>query len=199
MEIQPHPHAGSIYRPLLRLLFASSILFALLIFVSQAFGSTQPPPTALAGLHLTECALPCWMGMTPGQTDMLDAVHRLESAQLGGMLFESSDGRSVTTAYPVTDALVRVDIVADEAGKVVQITIFTAPVRGLRLGDAVHYLGTPTCNGGNRAMALYTGTTADAVVVGSAPLGKSGLRTALNYIDIYDHSYDLHPCAIPAN
>jgi hypothetical protein len=48
-------------------------------------------------------------------------------------------------------------------------------------------------------MALYTGATADAVVVGSAPLGKSGLRTALNYIDIYDHSYDLHPCAIPAN
>lgn len=199
MEIHPHPHTARSYRPLLRLILLLSVLFALLIFVSQALGSTQPPPAALAGLRLDECALPCWMGITPGRTEMADAVHRLNSAQLGGMLFESSDGRSVTTAYEVSNALVRVDMVADEAGKVVQITIFTAPVRGLRLGDAVRYLGTPTCNGGNRSMALYTGATADAVVVGSAPLGKSGLRTALNYIDIYDHSYDLHPCAIPTN
>ncbi len=32
------------------------------------------------------------------------------------------------------------------------------------------------------------------VAVGSARLGKPGLWTTLNYIDIYVHAYQLHPC-----
>lgn len=185
------PPASALY---LRSALWLVVAFTLLVFAARALGSTQPTPAALSGLHLTECAPPCWLGITPGITEMTDAVHRLNSAQLGGMLFESSDGRSVTTAYEVSGALVRVDIVASEAGKVVQITIFTEPLKGVRLGDAVRYLGTPTCSGGNRSIALYAGATADAVVVGSAA-ESSGLQSRLSYIDMYAHSYNLHPCA----
>lgn len=185
------PSASALYlRPVLWLV----VVFVLLVFAARALGGTQPHPAALSGLHLTECAPPCWLGITPGITEMTDAVHRLNSAQLGGMLFESSDGRVVTTAYEVSGALVRVDIVASEAGKVVQITIFTEPLKGVRLGDAVRYLGTPTCSGGNRSIALYAGATADAVAVGS-PSDTGGLQSRLSYIDMYAHAYNLHPCA----
>lgn len=187
----PHsPVSAHTYRLYLRSALWLIAAFALLVFAARVFGGTQPPPAALSGLHLTECAPPCWLGITPGITEMTDAVHRLNSAQLGGMLFESSDGRAVTTAYEVSGALVRVDIVASDAGKVVQITLFTEPLKGVLLGDAVQYLGTPNCIGGNRSIALYAGATADAVVVGS-----SGLRSRLSYIDMYVHSYNLHPCA----
>jgi hypothetical protein len=178
---------------LLRPACAVIAAFVLLVVAARLLGSAQPHPAALDGLHLTECVLPCWLGITPGITNMTDAAHRLRSAQLGGMLFESSDGRSVTTAYEVSGALVRVDLVADEAGTVAQITIFTQPLKGVRLGDAVAYLGTPTCSGGKRSIALYSGSTADAVAVGSVS-GTAGLQGELSYIDFYAHSYELHPC-----
>lgn len=196
MEIHARRLAPDLRRPLLRLTLWLPVLFALLMFVMQALGGAQAPPIGLTGLHLTECALPCWLGIIPGITEMTDAVERVRSATLG-TLFRAGDGRSVSTAYEVAGALVRVDIVADEAGTVVQITMVTAPMRGIRLGDAVGYLGTPSCSSGRRSMALYAGETADAVVVGSAALGKPGLWTALSYIDIYVHAYDLHPCTNP--
>ena len=51
--------------------------FALLIFVVRAFGAAQPPPEALAYLHLSDCALPCWLGIVPGETYFTSAVERI--------------------------------------------------------------------------------------------------------------------------
>jgi hypothetical protein len=41
-------------------------------------GRSQPPPEQIAMLHLTDCELPCWIGIVPGQTTISEARQRIE-------------------------------------------------------------------------------------------------------------------------
>src|SRR5579859_1219802 len=47
---------------------------ALVIFVARQ----QPLPPRLAMLHLTDCELPCWIGITPGVTPADQVKARIE-------------------------------------------------------------------------------------------------------------------------
>lgn len=38
---------------------------------------SQPPPDYIAALHLSDCAIPCWIGIEPGTTTIEDARRRL--------------------------------------------------------------------------------------------------------------------------
>src|SRR5260370_13488585 len=42
-------------------------------------GRDQPLPERLAMLHLTDCAPPCWIGITPGVTTVRDAIKRVDA------------------------------------------------------------------------------------------------------------------------
>src|SRR5579871_4074209 len=57
-----------------------TVVFALLIVAAQAIGNAQPPPAAIQELHLTDCQLPCWLGITPGRTSFDEVVQRLKVA-----------------------------------------------------------------------------------------------------------------------
>jgi hypothetical protein len=48
-----------------------AISFALLI------GRSQPLPESIRRLHLTDCELPCWIGIVPGQTTIAEAKERI--------------------------------------------------------------------------------------------------------------------------
>ena len=54
------------------------LLFFALITASLALlGRQQPAPTLVQMLHLTDCALPCWIGIIPGKTTLADARTRI--------------------------------------------------------------------------------------------------------------------------
>src|SRR5438067_348965 len=52
-------------------------MFSGAIFVALGIGSRQPASNILAQLHLTDCALPCWLGIMPGKTSFDEAVQHV--------------------------------------------------------------------------------------------------------------------------
>jgi hypothetical protein len=55
-------------------------LLALFSMASVAIGAQQPPSDWADVIRLDDCELPCWIGITPGETLLRDAEARLESA-----------------------------------------------------------------------------------------------------------------------
>src|SRR5215207_9444302 len=55
-------------------------LLALFSMASLVIGAQQPPSDWADVLRLDNCELPCWIGITPGETPLSDAEARLESA-----------------------------------------------------------------------------------------------------------------------
>ncbi|MEP7290650.1 MAG: hypothetical protein ABI835_02655 [Chloroflexota bacterium] len=177
--------------PLLRVMVALSCLFALLIVVGRAFGSTQPPPPTLAHLHLTDCTLPCWLGITPGHTHFEEAVIRVTEANPGST-FTSGIGTGTISAFQMGAPYAQAGIYADLNGLVAQITLLTAQVEGITFGDVVSFLGTPACAVHYPASAVYLSDTAFAVLIGAR--SDQGWRTPLNHIEIRTLSANQQPC-----
>ncbi len=65
-----------------RLLMGTFVLISVLtltIGVSRAIGHAQPTRPEIALLHLGDsCALPCWIGITPGKTTFEEAIQRIK-------------------------------------------------------------------------------------------------------------------------
>ncbi len=60
-------------RRLLALLSTLTLIFAFGTVAALLIGRAQPIPPRLAMLHLTDCDLPCWIGIVPGVTTVGDA------------------------------------------------------------------------------------------------------------------------------
>jgi hypothetical protein len=63
-----------------KLLVYTLLLWLVLILATRitvAVARTQPTPFLVRQLHLTDCALPCWARITPGQTTGEEAYHHL--------------------------------------------------------------------------------------------------------------------------
>ena len=56
------------------------IFFATMVCAAILHGHTQPPSVQIASLHLQDCDPPCWMGITPGVTDITQAKSVIMSA-----------------------------------------------------------------------------------------------------------------------
>jgi hypothetical protein len=56
-------------------LLSSTIMVSLCVLIGFAIslGRQQPLPESVALLHLSDCELPCWIGIIPGQTTMRQA------------------------------------------------------------------------------------------------------------------------------
>jgi hypothetical protein len=64
-----------------RLIFSTTaliVVFSLTAPISILIGRHQPLPERVAMLHLTDCELPCWIGIVPGKTTVGEAVERVK-------------------------------------------------------------------------------------------------------------------------
>lgn len=176
----------------------TAALCTCLIVLASLAGSAQPPAPQLAALHLDQCALPCWLNIQPGVTPFEEAVRRVTLTNPGS-LFTSAYELSVMAAYQVNAALLQVGIYADEAGIVSSISIITANLELIPLGDVLAYSGTPNCLEAYNAYAVYATGTTEALVIGSGGPGNRNLWAALNNITIRLRDPEASPCALLNN
>lgn len=58
-------------------LFALTLLIILSLCAALFIGRRQPIPPRIAMLHLTDCQLPCWIGIVPGTTTLDEAQEKI--------------------------------------------------------------------------------------------------------------------------
>ena len=161
----------------------SSAAFVGMIFAMRAVGSVQPPSTALAPLHLADCALPCWMGMTPGKTTFDDALQQV-SAAFPHSLVTITGGRIINLDTSFGQVL----ITGGRDGLIHRISLPSFRLKGVMLGDVVGLLGMPTWIVGVNPTAIFYGCGTYQVVVSSGTV-SGGWRQHLVIIDIQDIGY----------
>jgi hypothetical protein len=93
------------------------LMLILCASASLFIGRQQPPPLYLALLHLTDCELPCWIGIVPGKTTVEEAQKRI-IAVYGTEL----------TRYEAYKAFTIVDLPSDSID-------VTSPNVSIRVGD----------------------------------------------------------------
>ncbi len=118
-----------------------AVPFAILTLGMRLVGQTQPPPEILTDLHLNECALPCWLGIVPGQTAFVDAVQRVREAYAENVY---TDNASVLLV-PFSEASDVEIFIGAAQGAVRTIQLRLDVGGGLTLGDVINWLGMPTC------------------------------------------------------
>lgn len=171
------------------------VAFALLILAAQGIGRAQPPPERLAGLHLTECALPCWNGITLGTTMMGEAFRRItdEYGQASQTFF--ADEAVINARYQTTAIDGFLETYVDARGVVQTVRLVFREDAGLRLGDVVNLIGAP---------AEVVGTPPDTVVfqcasstIFVATFGSDGWYNLLGVLSIaYNANNSAKPCAL---
>ncbi len=162
---------------------ALTLAFVTLIYGVRTLGGRLPPTAALETLHLTECALPCWLGIIPGQTRLTDAIDR------------------VSVAYPQSKPLItngrianadtsfgQIILMADSTGIVHRISLPTFNLKGVTLADAVGLLGTPLWVVGSHPVAAYYGCNTFMAVISGGSV-DAGWHQRLVIIDIQDVGY----------
>ena len=176
----------SIIRALLGLILA----FVLLILLARAIGSVQPLPEALEALHLTDCKLPCWLGITPGKTTFAEAVQKV--IRVYPQASENQDGHSLDAAVEMGSTDFTISIDADGSGFVEEVYIYTAETTPFMLGDVVNLLGVPTCETDFPPSPIYGTSTVGSAAVFSGPSPGSGWF--LPFIGLYINDYQPNPC-----
>lgn len=193
MQTRYRPLPGN-QLPFLRLAFVLLGVFVLLVSAVHALGTFLPPPSGLLQMHLSECALPCWMSIIPGTTTMQQAAQHLSTANLGGPMSEAPDGRSMWGEFEVNGSRVYVQVHANEESIVRQITIIATLVDGIVFGDIVNTLGAPTCGTFAQSLVLYSGTSAEALITAVDAHGERGIHAPLNNINIRPRFEDYNRC-----
>ena len=124
-------------------------IFALVIGALLTITQAQTFPARVERLHLSECALPCWNGITPGASTPDEATDRINTSlpELSG---RSANADSQFLTWTETDDLNRIVSVVDvtfENGRVATIGIGTDHVSNEmpRLSEVLAVYGAPTC------------------------------------------------------
>ncbi|MEO8394674.1 MAG: hypothetical protein ABI700_16895 [Chloroflexota bacterium] len=177
------PSSAPVFALLIAGIGALTLVFAALIYGAQTLGSRQPPSAALAQLHLTECALPCWLGIIPGQTQFSDAVDRV-SAAYPQSKSSITDGRIANTETSFGQII----LMADSSGIVHRISLPTFNLKGVTLADAVGVLGRPLWVVGKHPVAAYYGCNTFMAVISGTSV-DTGWRQRVVIIDIQDVGY----------
>lgn len=131
----------------LALVFTLSANFALMVVAAQTVGASQSPSQIVEALRLSECALPCWVGIMPGVTRMQEVQGRVLSTGATGSFritgSVSLEGILVGD-YRLTigDQSAAFISVAFSEGRVNQLMILAS---GITLGDLILAYGTPSC------------------------------------------------------
>ncbi len=124
---------------------------ALAVGAATALGRLQPVPGTLATLRLTDCALPCWIGIEVGRTSRLEARERILAvfvrehnfAVLQDTYSESLNLIRITLLGPGDPAQVLDFTLATETSLAVQYIRITSKDT-MTVGDLHALLGAPS-------------------------------------------------------
>ena len=160
---------------------ALTVAFTLLISAALLIGRAQPPPEGLIQLHLTDCRLPCWVGIVPGQTTFDEGTQRLKAVYpQAAITFEYSQ---VAFGVRANSPFGQISLVGGEDGIIRDISLRMFTLEGVALGDVVNLLGMPTRPvGANPLAAFYQ--CANALTIVSVGDVRGGWREALGIISI---------------
>ncbi len=162
---------------LVKLMLALSGGFALLLFAAQFVGSLQPPPTAMTDLYLTDCALPCWMGITPGQTTFNEALQRLKTTHPMNVFVR---GSLIFADYQEHARFGRITLQAWD-GVVNLIHLTPGEDAELLLGDIAQRSGSPGCEiPSSHTTFVYSSPDAFATVLASSAVGNRWRKPLIN-------------------
>jgi hypothetical protein len=124
--------------------------FAALVVAARGIGAEQPSSALVEAMYLNDCALPCWIGITPGMASVDEAI-----AQLSRVFHLSASPHitnTLTFDYSMSEYRVTVSdddatiifIVSKIDGTVNQFAFFLSD-QSVQLGDIVLAYGAPTC------------------------------------------------------
>jgi len=202
-------------RRLLLLICSLSIIFTTFIAIAIWIGRRQARPLLIEQLHFYDCDAPCWIGITPGQTDAEAVNLRLmETFQSQNSELSSSvpqypwytivpltqppnPSEAMPIEFSVSNGMIEEILIPAFFGTV-------APnVQMPLLGDVVNVLGEPTCVDPNPAtfIGLSLVYAFDDSVVEVAVMGESILRWSqpIYYLSIRrdDLPFRLNGCITP--
>jgi len=151
---------------LLILIMALCLIFAVLSGITILIGRQQPLPEHLAILHLTDCAPPCWIGITPGVTTLEDAIPLIKAHYTNLPDYQTifSGNLTMTTIYVSNlknpgDAF-SIVVRVYENGRVSTIGFDTyGSSSSPNIGELTNILGTPTSITSSTAAMFYDGIT----------------------------------------
>ncbi len=183
---------------LLTLSFLGIVGFALLIFAARVLGDALPLPKALTVLHLTDCTLPCWDGITLGETQMGDAFQRISAQYQRATQTTISDGSVLEARYATDGVSGTFQLFADSNGtaKTVRIHLNSSPA--VTVGDIVTLFGEPNVTYGNPPITLTYQCESFAIYVASDNYVVSGWKQPIVMISISHVAIEMPGCAIPA-
>jgi hypothetical protein len=130
------------------------MLLSLGIGAALLIGRGQAMPARIERLHLTDCTLPCWNGITPGVSSASEAKTRIDALLpefQGPATSATSDTGSskslIWTQYGDIDRVVRVVDVTLQNGRVESLSIGTDHTSEdmPRLSEVLAVFGSPTC------------------------------------------------------
>lgn len=149
---------------LARLVAFILLLCAVSIALVVHTAHSTPPPTNIAFLHLSDCALPCWIGIVPGKTTISEAqaliqhVYSGEGFKVGPVKTDPGYTSEVLVRVQDRFAYHTLDIRLNDTAQVTQSSISVvneidlyayAPqgrtLRDVTLGEMIAMLGRPAC------------------------------------------------------
>lgn len=173
-------------RRLILFSLAVNVALVLIISLSVALGRRQPPPAFFQQLHLTDCALPCWAGITPGKTAPEGAHrHLTDIFTVSGFLLEpvqTASNTSMSASGVVPDNSIQytlrrpsetvsaASIWLYDYNNVIH-TLTIEPKQPLRLGDVVNVYGPPLC-----VLPVFDSTQKSIMIIYSRVGGINMLR-----------------------
>ncbi len=181
----------------MRLLIFSLIgmfVFTLLIFTAQRIGEAQPLPEALRDLHLTDCTLPCWNGITLGTMQMGVAFQRLTAQYGAAKQTFFADGAVINVPYATGSSSGMLEFYVDPRGVVRQVRMYFDEPKVLTLGEIAGLLGMPTATFGIQPSTISYQCASTLIIIASG-----GSQRWFNPVEVFSISYLdylAQPCAL---
>ena len=124
-------------------------IFSLMIGATMRIGHRQPIPERIQALHLADCSLPCWNGITPGKTSLKEAKARVDAtfADFEGSSSEAGDKFLTWTEVDDISRIVSVVDITFENGLASTVSIGTdhRSDQMPTLGEVLAIFGSPSC------------------------------------------------------
>ena len=121
----------------------------ILIGVFLFIGRQQQPPARLAILHLTDCHLPCWIGIVPGRTSLSSALYAINSTYKAYTVdHDPPDSGSVmvnigSNDHSLLSIILSIDDVTPTQTVEQVLLVNTSALGQVTFGDIVSLLGVP--------------------------------------------------------
>jgi hypothetical protein len=178
---------------LLAVSFLGIVGFALLILGAQVVGHAQPLPSGLAAYRLTECALPCWLGIVPGETTFEDALERVNAAYPVDTVVE---GERISANFARDAQYGRVWLEA-QAGTIQTILLHPSSDAGFSVGDIANLYDTFPCFRSDTTLPMVYGLP-ESVLGFVIPSGGNGVvwQKSVRSIQIRIYQRTFFPCPL---